>query len=186
MENDATTVMLRNVRLGFPTLFVPKCFGNENDPAKATYSVICMIPKTDTASIDAVRAAMNAAYKATWPTNGPKLPADKVCLKDGDDTDPEPNHGHMLLSARSKKRPVVVGPNKAPLTEADGVIYGGCYGNVLVRIWAQDSTWGKRLNCSVEAVQFVKDGERFGSAPVSADVFDGVPGDGGSAGANPF
>jgi hypothetical protein len=189
--NEKTTVMLKNVRLGFPALFQPRGFGNETDPEKMTYGCICMIDKESDigkANIAAMTEAMKVAYNEQWPTGGPKLQPDKLCMKDGDDTDVETNHGHKLVSARNKRRPMVVDRDKTPLQESDGKIYGGMYANVLVRCWAQDSSWGKRINCSLEAVQFVEHGEPFGAPPVSPDVFPDLGGAAAPAGddANPF
>lgn len=91
-----------------------------------------------------------------------------------------------------KKNPVrLIGPKKTAkgpdgkprfpdLKESDGLLYSGCYANVLVRIYAYDGK-GKnpnRINASLEAVQFVRHGDAFGSAPVDVEnTFDEVEGE---------
>jgi hypothetical protein len=61
------------------------------------------------------------------------------------------------------------------LAEDDGVLYSGCYVNMTVTLWTQDNEYGKRVNANLRAVQFVKDGEAFGVAPVDAEEeFDEV------------
>jgi hypothetical protein len=45
-------------------------------------------------------------------------------------------------------------------------------------VWAQDNKYGKRINASLEAIQFVRHGEAFGAKPVIAEeVFDDLGGD---------
>jgi len=76
------------------------------------------------------------------------------------------------VSARSKTRPTVLNRDKTPVAEADGVLYGGCYVNALLDVWAQDNAFGKRINATLKGVQFVRDGDAFGGgAPASADDF---------------
>ena len=58
----------------------------------------------------------------------------------------------------------MVGKKREPLSEEDDVVYGGVIVNVLIRPWAQDNKFGKRINANLVAVQFVRDGERFGQA----------------------
>ncbi len=53
--------------------------------------------------------------------------------------------------------------DKTALTEADGRIYAGCYVNFNVDIWAQDGQY-TGIRCSLNGVQFVKDGDAFGGA----------------------
>ena len=83
--------------------------------------------------------------------------------------------GNFFVTARNKSRPLVIDRDKSPLTEADGRPYSGSYVNVILDVWAQDNSWGKRVNATLKGVQFSKDGEAFsGSAPASIDSFDDV------------
>ena len=71
---------------------------------------------------------------------------------------------------------MVVNRNKAAITEEDGVIYSGCYVNVSLA--AAGYTFGKvkkGVKAYLNGVQFVKDGERFGSDALSD--FDDLGGD---------
>lgn len=98
--------------------------------------------------------------------------------------------------AEDKGRPLIVGPagvsseaqkeaNRsytAPnkngvmfpiLTARDGKPYSGCYVNATLEIWPQDNKFGRRINCNLKGLQFVKDGDAFGGgAPASPDDFD--------------
>lgn len=89
-----------------------------------------------------------------------------------------------LIKAGKKRRPVrIIGPRKNPQTgrfdeldENDQYApYSGCYANVILRIYGYvgKGSQKSRINASLEAVQFVRDGERFGARPVDVDsAFD--------------
>lgn len=96
----------------------------------------------------------------------------KSCLRDGNEKPDMDGYGDgvMFLTASSKTRRQVVDRDvQIPITEEDGKIYAGCYVNASVRLWVQDNKWGKRVNAELRAVQFVKDGDSFGAAPVNAE-----------------
>ena len=86
--------------------------------------------------------------------------------------------GCMSIKASTKRRPIVINRDKSPITEDDGIIYPGCYVNAIIEVWAQNNAWGKRVNANLLGVQFVADGEPFGSGvSASADDFDVVESD---------
>ena len=82
----------------------------------------------------------------------------------------------MALKASRKTRPLLMEANKDVLSpsEADDVIYAGCYVNATVDFNASKDSYGKnRVWCNLRGVQFRKDGDRFASGtPVSDDEFD--------------
>lgn len=169
MANSNTAVegqvILTNVRLSFADIFRAKSV-NEGEPR---FSANFLLDKEgDKKQIEKVEAAIKSLVDSK--NKGKKLPADKVCLRDGDEKDYDGFAGHMFISAANKKRPTVVDRDNSPLTEEDGKPYSGCYVDGVVRLWWQDNKFGKRINASLEVVRFRKDGESFGAAPVSASV----------------
>jgi hypothetical protein len=96
-------------------------------------------------------------------------------LKDGDESGREELEGKMVIKASTKKRPMIIGKDKAPITEDDNIIYGGCYVNAVISLWAQDNSWGKRINATLLGAQFHSDGEPFGDAGIDAGAFDAFP-----------
>lgn len=99
---------------------------------------------------------------------------DRLALHDGDDkTKYEGFPGAVYLSPSSDTRPTTIDRDRSPLTKDDGKIYGGCYVNAKVEIWVQDNQWGQRVNAKLLGVQFVKDGDSFGSGspPANPDDF---------------
>jgi len=101
-----------------------------------------------------------------------KVPSDKICLKDGDETERAEFAGKYTLKASTKKRPLVINRDKTPIAEADNVIYAGCFVNGIISLWAQDNQFGKRINAQLDGVQFVRDGDPFSDNSVSVDAFD--------------
>jgi hypothetical protein len=166
--SDNQQLILSNVRLSFPDIFTAKSV-NDGDPR---FSANFLLHKErDAKAIANIQSAINGLIKSEL--KGAKLPADKVCLRDGDDKDYEGYEGHMFLSAANKKRPQVVDRDNTPLAEADDRPVAGDYVDGVVRLWAQDNKFGKRINASLEVVRFRKEGERFGAPKV--DVNEVLP-----------
>lgn len=154
------------------------------------WSVNFLFPKTDEATYNAVREALKSALLAQWPTDTPKIKADKLCLRDGDEETYAGYAGHWFISAsrtayasaegQDPRRPFqiidrnrVLDPDtqKRVFPDASGKVYAGCYVNAILRIWAQDDVeFGKRLNASIEGIQFWEDGEAFGGGGAKIDV----------------
>ncbi len=179
-DNLKTEVRLERVRLSYPALFRPKAFegSDRDDDSGAKYQASFIIdPDTPHGkkALDACEDAIDEAKFAKWGNKQPRLNDDKLALRN--DKDSEEYDGMWYVSSSNTKRPKVLDRDRSPLTEEDGVIYGGCYVNAIVRFWAQDNKYGKRVNASLEGVQFVKDGESFGAPPLSDDAFDVVEDD---------
>jgi hypothetical protein len=170
-------ITLKNVRLSFASALFKAESVNEGDPK---FSSTFLLDKTkDRAQIDAIKAAIAAVKTEKWGDAASKVK--KICLQDGEPMDEDgvrsPKYdgyaGHLFISASNSKRPSVVDRDKTQLTAEDGKPYSGCYVNAVIRLWAQDNKYGQRVNASLEAVQFFRDGESFGAAPVDIDkAFD--------------
>ena len=161
-------VKMHNVRLSFPSLFNTEKFGGE-DTGK--FAATFLLDKTDHADIiEEIQSAMKSV--ADERLKGKLPPADKLCLKDGDETDREEMAGKMTIKASTKKRPLVIDRDKTPLNEEDGKPYAGCYVNAIIDVWAQNNEYGKRVNAQLNGVQFFGDGEPFGAPAIDVDEFD--------------
>ena len=161
-------IKMQNVRLSFPSLFNTSMFGGE-DTGK--YEATFILDKTAHAKvIEQINAQIGVLAKEKFKGKVP--PEDKLCIKDGDDADRPEFEGSYTIKASTKKRPLVIDNDKSPLVEADNRPYAGCYVNAIISLWAQDNQYGKRINAQLDGVQFFKDGEPFGDAPVDPDEFD--------------
>lgn len=177
-------VLLKNVRLSFAALFTPQEQENEDGTIRQSFKANFLIPKAGEPNnnVAKIKAAANEAKAKKWgtdPKDWPKLKPEKVCLRDGDLEDWDGYADHFYLSTNSKvdRKPQVITNRK----DKDGkwikaepgherTPYSGCFVNALVRLWAMDDKkYGKRLNCSIEVVQFLRDGEAFGAAPVDVN-----------------
>lgn len=170
-------VRLNNVRLAFPSLFEAKTVNGEGKPA---YSATFLLTK-DHPDVKALTAAIDKVASEKWGAKAADVlkglrAAGKTALKDGDTKAEYAGFAdNFFVSARNAVRPTVINSDKTPLTESDGKPYGGCYVNAVVELWAQDNSFGKRINASLGGVQFYRDGEAFaGGGAVSADEFDVV------------
>lgn len=166
-------IMLRNVRLSYEHIFTPTKFEEGQD---AKYSATFIIPKNHQ-DLAAVKQAMQEAGQETFASDftGKGWPKGYTCsLKDADVetnslgevlAEKNPAYaGCYILEANSTCRPVAVDRKRAAVTEDDDVIYSGCYVNASLA--AAGYTYGKvkkGVKCYLNGVQFVADGERFGS-----------------------
>ena len=181
-----TVLQLKDVRLSFPAVFKPQAYGDGN-PAYGAKLIVD--PKS--ANVEAIRKLIEAEAKAKWGDKAKdileKIRGDKRTAwvegpyrnSDGDVYDGF--GGNFFLSTRNEKlRPTALDRSKQPVTEADNVIYGGCYVNASVDIYAFDSPkWGRRINATLRGVQFNRDGDAFGgSSAASADEFEALDDEG--------
>ena len=175
-------VLLKDVRLSFANLFEAKQVQGQGT---AKFSVASLFPKDHPQKAELERGIVEAA-KAKWgeAKYGDVLKAlkagDRLCVHDGDSKpDIEAYKGMLFINASNKTRPLVIGPDRAPLVAADGKPYSGSYANVIIEVWPQDNQFGKRINASFLGVQHVKDGERLaGGGVAAADDFEEIPQEG--------
>lgn len=183
----ATSVTTGICRISYPSLFTAKASNLNPDPR---FSCDILIPKTDTATMSAVSAAIQAATAegADKLWNG-KTPANlKSPLKDGDERD-DPNYkGCWILRPWSKEAhpPKVMDTNLQPIVD-QSEIYGGCYCRLNINFYAYDFNGQKGINCGFDAgIVKVKDGEPFGGGRTSAEDAFGAPAASSNGGINPI
>ena len=162
--------MLKNVRLSFPSLFKTEQYAGE-DTEK--YAATFLIPKSDTKTVTAIEQACKQALVEKYGEG--KVPKGfKMPLVDGDEKEYQGYADHVCIKASTKKRPTLVNRDKTPIVEEDGILYGGCYVNVSIDLWVMDNSYGKKVLASLNAIQFVKDDEAFGTKSEGADCFESL------------
>lgn len=165
-------IALKNVRAAFLNVFEAKAF-EEGAPS---FSGSFILPP-DHPQLKELNAAINAVAKEKWGAKAEQVlkamrATDKVCLHDGDTkANYEGFAGNLFVNARNKKRPSTWNRDKTPTTEADGVIYSGCYVVAYLELWAMDNKFGKRVNATLRGVQYFGEGDAFagGGTAVSDD-----------------
>lgn len=178
-------VKLNNVRIAFiQNLWEPKEFkaGDGRFRRGATY-----IFEKDGDNDKAVKAEINKVSTAAWGTNAAKIlktiSSDKLkfcytfekASKEGDVF--EGFEGMMSISGNRavEKGPILVldEDGRTTISSDSGKLYGGCYVNATVDIWAQTGEFGPAVRCTPIGVQFVKEGDAFsGAPPASLDDFE--------------
>jgi len=171
-------VKLLNVRLSFADLFERgKDRVDEETGAtikgkfKANFLMEKGTPETE-ANLAKCKKASEEAKLAKWldPKKFPKLKPNLVYLRDGDLENWDGYENHFYVSANSDDMPVLIDREKDEdgkwivLTKENGgtkKLYAGAYVNCILRVWAQDNKHGKRVNCEVKVVQYVRKGPAF-------------------------
>ena len=127
----------------------------------------------DKPQIDQLKKAIKQA--ATVGFNGEIPKGLKTFLGDGNEKAYDGYENAMFVSCSSRQRPTTIDRDRVTLVEEDAKLYAGCYVNAAISLWVQNNTWGKRVNCNLLALQFVKDGETFGAGGVKVDeMFDDI------------
>lgn len=172
-QTEAKRVVLKNVRLSFPSLFKKAVFnGKESDKYEATFLI-----KKDDPQLEILKKAGEDFLLKEFGTKD-KIPKSlkRTYLVDGDTKDYDGYEGMMAVKAGTRNRPTVIDRDKTPLVEEDEKIYAGCYVNASVSFWYSDhELGGKQLLCNLAGVQFYDHGEPFGAGGVDAtDDFDEI------------
>ena len=142
------------------------------------FSVSLIIPKSDTRTLDKIKAAIEAAYKegeAKLKGNGRNVPAlstIKTPLRDGDleRPDDEAYADSYFVNANSATAPGIVDANLDPILERSEV-YSGVYGRASINFYAFNSNGNKGIACGLNNLQKIKDGESLGGKSRAEDDF---------------
>lgn len=167
-------ILVKGVRLSYPHLFKAWAKNPEKETPKYSGKFL-MDKKSHAADIKALGAHINKLMQEHFKG---RIPTNMLFMRDGAGSAKPEQEECWLLSASESRRPDVINRDKSRVNEEDDIVYAGCYVNVLLRPWAQANQHGKRINANLLAVQFVKDGERFGAERPDVDsAFDDVSGD---------
>lgn len=168
-----TKVITGKVRLSYVHLFEKFAFEGQ-DPK---YSVMLLIPKSDTKTIKALKAAeKDAAEQGKSSKFGGKIPANLASIiRDGDDfaEDYPERAGHYFMTVSSNSRPNVVDKSVQPIMEADEV-YSGCYARVSLNAFPYSVSGNKGISFGLNHVQKISDGEPLGGRTRAEDDFDEI------------
>lgn len=173
----STKVVTGKVRFSFCNIFEPREDQNGGEPK---YGVTLLIPKSDTATLEKIKAAMAEARENFVKKNGANsLPAKpNHTLHDGDGTrdsgDPfgPECKGCYVINVSSKQKPVVVDNFRNPVTDP-AEVYSGCYGRAAINFYAYSRNGKKGISAGLLSVQKLHDGEPFGTVGSADDFNDG-------------
>lgn len=173
--NNPTKVITGvNTRWSYVNAWEPKSI-NGGAPK---YSVSLIIPKSDTKTLEKIRAAIQAAYEegqSKLKGNGrsvPALSALKTPLRDGDTERPddEAYANSYFVNANSGTAPGIVDADRNPILERSEV-YSGVYGRASINFYAFNSNGNKGIACGLNNLQKIRDGEPLGGKSRAEDDF---------------
>jgi len=133
------------------------------------FSVSLIVPKSDTATVAKVKAAIEAAYKegeSKLKGNGRTVPALSLIknpLRDGDIERPDdPAYANAyFINANSATAPGIVDAACNPIMNRSEV-YSGVYGRASISFYAFNANGNKGIACGLNNLQKISDGEPLG------------------------
>lgn len=172
--NPTKVITGPETRWSYANVWQPKAI----DGGAPKYSVSLIIPKSDTKTIEKVRAAIQAAYdegQGKLKGNGksvPPLSSIKTPLRDGDveRPDDEAYANSYFINANSASAPGIVDANCQPIIDTSEV-YSGVYGRASINFYAFNSNGNKGIACGLNNLQKIRDGESLGGKSRAEDDF---------------
>ncbi len=169
-----------NTRWSYANVWDPKSING----GKPKYSVSLIIPRDDTATVDRIKAAIQAAYEegeSKLKGNGktvPPLNAIKTPLRDGDLERPDDAAyaNSYFINANSSTAPGIVDADRQPILERSEV-YSGVYGRASINLYAFNTNGNKGIACGLNNLQKIRDGEPLGGKSRAEDDFASVEDD---------
>lgn len=171
---NSTKVVTGKVRFCYVNVFEPTAM-NEGDTPK--YNICVLIPKSDTATIDKIKKAIEAAKeagKAKLTDKNGRIPANlKLPLRDGDEERPDDPafEGHYFINANSMRQPSIVDRSLNPIMSRDG-FYSGCYGRASINFYAFNVS-SKGIAAGLNNLQKLEDGEMLAGGSTAEEDFGG-------------
>jgi hypothetical protein len=170
-RKNPTKVVTGVVRLSYANVWEPKSVNGGTEK----YSVSLIIPKSDTKTIAAINAAVDAAIEEGKGKFGGKIPnkaALKLPLRDGDidRPDDEAYANSYFVNANSTTAPQIVNRQLEPILDRSEV-YSGVYARVSINFYAFNSNGNKGIACGLGNIQKIRDGEPLGSRSNAVDDF---------------
>ena len=171
-KNPQKVITGPKTRWSYANVWEPKSINGGTEK----YSVSLIIPKSDTATLDKIHAAIEAAYQegqAKLKGNGktvPALAAIKTPLRDGDleRPDDEAYKNAYFINANSPNAPGIVDADCNRILDRSEV-YSGVYGRASITFYAYNANGNKGIAVGLNNLQKISDGEPLGSR-ASAEV----------------
>lgn len=183
-------ILVRDVRLAFAdTLWHAEPFPGGRDPTPYHNASFLLGPQHK--QLPELNKMCEDLCKEEWKVKGPSVLkaiklTGKIFLRDGD-TKPEYDGfpGNWFISARSKTRPNYFDHKRDNITEDMGLLYSGCYVNVLLSTYSY-TKGNNGLGAEIKGIQYLRKGDAFGGGgpPAAAEDFDEIdaPDDGDDEG----
>lgn len=163
-----TKVITGKCRASYVNVFQPR----QNElSGKEEYSMVLLIPKSDTQTVANLKAAIEVAKVNKWGNKIP--PGVQSPVHDGDGERPngglygEECQGHWVLNIKSSRRPGIVDANVQPIMSQDD-FGSGDYCRVSVNAFAYDNA-RKGVSFGLNNIQVLEKGESLGGSSARAE-----------------
>lgn len=171
-------VVTGTVRLSYANVWTPRA---ANDGSEPKYSASIIIPKADTATVDAIKKAIEVAIQEGVGKFGGKIPPRatlKLPLRDGDEERPddEAYKNAYFLNATSKLAPGIVDKHVQPILDHSEV-YSGVYARVSLNFYAFNTSGNRGVACGLGNIQKIRDGEPLGGKTAPSADFGSIEDD---------
>ena len=142
------------------------------------YSVSLIIPKSDTVTVEKIKAAIQAAYdegqsKLKGSSKvGPALEDLKTPLRDGDKErkGDDAYKNSYFINANSTSKPGVVDADRNPILDSSE-LYSGIIGRASINFYAFNSNGNRGIACGLNNLQKLADGTPLGGHSRAEDDF---------------
>ena len=171
---DSTKVVTGKVRFSYVNVFEPTAM---DDNATPKYNICIIIPKSDTATVNKINKAIEAAKqagKAKLADKNGKIPANiKIPLRDGDiDRADDPAfENSWFINANTLRKPSVVDRDLNPIMQRED-FYSGCYGRASINFYAFN-VQSKGIAAGLNNLQKLEDGEPLAGGSTADEDFGG-------------
>ena len=142
------------------------------------FSVSLIIPKSDTVTVNKIKAAIQAAYEegqSKLKGNGKSVPALstlKTPLRDGDleRPDDEAYKNSYFINANSGTAPGIVDADRQPILDRSEM-YSGVKGRASINLYAYNVNGNRGIACGLNNLQKISDGTPLGGKSRAEDDF---------------
>ena len=174
-SNPCKVITGKNTVFSYLTVNEPKTPLGGGTPK---YSVSLIIPKSDTVTVEKIKAAIKAAYDeglGKLKGNGKTAPALedlRTPLRDGDKdrSGDEAYKDSWFVNANSTTKPGCVDADCNPILDTSE-LYSGIIGRASVTFYAYNSNGNKGIACGLNNLQKIADGTPLGGRSRAEDDF---------------
>ena len=163
------TIMISNCRISYP--HIDKKWAKNPSKDTPAYSAVGILA-TDTHQ-EAIDMCLEHCQEILEENNkGRAIPDNMLFIRDGGPTKKPEYAGAWTVNAREPdNRPVVLHPDKSEMEIEDikPTVKPGHYIDLLIDPWWQDNEHGKRVNASLRAVRYRREGEEIGEGGLDKD-----------------
>lgn len=163
-------VITGKVRFSYAHVFEPSSITEDQEKK---YSVCCIIPKSDTKTIEKIRKAIKEALEEGKAKLGGKIPTNyKNPLRDGDEerSDDPAFENSYFMNASSTRKPQIVDKDLNEIMDKEE-FYSGCFGRASVNFYAFNTAGNKGVAAGLNNLQKMAEGERLAGGSTAENDF---------------